>query len=128
MPIVNRPGACTGVDACNWIVNARSRNHADRALPAYESSALDSGNCEVAHKSKGSSTANALFIFFLSFRLNTALARRPGGYVGKERGEGTSAGDVPVTLRFCLVTAELAIRVRNADPSLEPKLCRRPAG
>ena len=118
MPIVNRPGACTGVDACNWIVNARSRNHADRAVRAYE----------VAHKAKGSSTANALFIFFLSFRLNTALARRPGGYVGKERGEGTSAGDVPVTLRFCLVTAELAIRVRNADPSLDPKLCRRPAG
>jgi len=127
MPIVNRPGACTGVDACNWIVNARSRNHADRALPAYESSALDSGNCEVAHKSKGSSTANALhFLSILS--IEHRLARRPFGYVGKVRGEGTSAGDVPVTLRFCLVTAELAIRVRNADPSLEPKLCRRPAG
>jgi len=27
---------------------------------------------EVAHQAKGSSTANALFIFFPSFRLNTA--------------------------------------------------------
>ena len=45
VPIANGPGACTGMDACNWIINARSGNHADDAVPTYQSIAFDPGKC-----------------------------------------------------------------------------------
>ena len=53
VPIANRPRARTRMDTCNWIVNGRSGNHADDAVPAHDCSAFDPGKCRCGAQGQG---------------------------------------------------------------------------
>ena len=59
-------------------------------------------NADVAHKAKGSSTANALFIFVSILIFECRLTQRLAGYVFENTGRERAVRDVRVTIRSCL--------------------------